>query len=108
MTYFIHGLIVSNTNHYGQEAFDMQWKWTRYNPKEADIEIDMLCSFFRRKSCISLTDHYKDVVEDPLWQVHVNMLEVPSSECLPSDKSWEQIALIHSLSAPNDEAMMPS
>ena len=57
---------------------DMQWKRTQYNPKEADIEIDMLCSFFRRKSCISLTIHYKDVVEDPLWQVHVNMLEVPS------------------------------
>ena len=62
-----HGLIVSNTNQSGHEAFDMQWKWTRYNPKEADIVID-----------------------------------------LPSDKSWEQIALTHSLSVPNDEAMMPS
>ena len=56
----------------------------------------------------SRVDHYKDVVEDRLWQVHVNMLEVPSSECLPSDKSWAQIALKRSLSAPNDEAMMPS
>ena len=78
MLYFLYGLIVSNTNHYGHEALDMQWKRTQYNPKEADIEIDMLCSFFRRKSRISLTVHYKDVVEDPLWQVHVNMLEVPS------------------------------
>ena len=75
VTYFLHGLIVSNTNHYGQEAFDMQWKWTQYNPKEADVDIDMLYSFLSRKSCISLTIHYKDVIEDPLWQVHVNMLE---------------------------------
>ena len=71
-----HGLIVFNTNHFGHEAFDMQWKGTRYNPKEADIVIDLLCSSFRRKSCGSLTIHYTDVVEDPLWQVHVCMLEV--------------------------------
>ena len=55
----------------------MQWKWTRYNPKEADIVINLLCSFHKRKSCGALTNHYKDVVEDPLWQVHVCMLEVP-------------------------------
>ena len=71
-------LTVSNTNHYGQETFDMQWKWTRYNPKEADIVIDLLCSFHKRKSCSSLTNHYKDVVEDPLWQVHVCRLVGPS------------------------------
>ena len=55
----------------------MQWKWTRYNPKEADIVIDMLYSFFlEKKSWLSLTIHYKDVVEDPLWQVHGYMPEV--------------------------------
>ena len=47
-----HGLIVFNNNHYGQEAFDMQWKWTRYNPKEADIVIDLLCSF-RKESRVT-------------------------------------------------------
>ena len=71
-----HGFVF-NTNQSGQEAFDMQWKRTRYNPKEADIVTDLLCSFCKRKSCGSLTIHYKDVVEDPLWQVHVCMLEVP-------------------------------
>ena len=47
--YFRHGLTVFNTNHNGHEALDTQWKWTRYNPNEADIEIDLLCSSFRGK-----------------------------------------------------------
>ena len=54
VTYCIHGLIVFNTNHYGQEAIDMQWKCTRYNPKEANVEIDMLRRFFRTE-CVQLT-----------------------------------------------------
>ena len=45
--------------------------------KKLIFVIDLLYSFQKRKSCGSLTNHYKDVVEDPLWQVHVCMLEVP-------------------------------
>ena len=70
VTCCIHGLIVSNTNHYGQEAIDMQWKCIRYNPKEANVELEW-------NACNSLTNHDTDVVEDLLWQVHENMLVIP-------------------------------
>ena len=86
----------------------MQWKCRRYNLKEANVEIDMLCRFFKMNACNSLTNHDTDVVEDPLWQVHGSMLAIPWSEYQPSDKTWAQIALKPSLVALDDEAMMLS
>ena len=68
----------------------------------------MLYRFFKMNACNSLTNHDTDIVEDPLWQVHGNMLAIPWSEYQPSDKTWAQIALTHSLTALSDEAMMPS
>ena len=45
--------------------------------KKLILKLTCCAASSEEKSCISLTDHYKDVVEVPLWQVHVNMLEVP-------------------------------